>query len=132
MPYINGYNLGGYSPDPDHVHAFGTLGEAREDHADTLKRWADECVEQYTPHLDEADDLLDISGKLAGDAETVAEWICEDGGATSTHGPDGNDYTFWTHYVDWPELAQLAGFDDDRSDPTPGDQADILDAYNGV
>lgn len=103
--YVNGYNLRGYMPDPDNLHVFATLEAAREDHADTLRRWADECYYVCTPHEDEREDLEAISAELAGDAETVHEWITEQGGATGTRGPDGNEYTFWTAPRTREELA---------------------------
>lgn len=96
MYYVNGYNLRGYSPDPDHLHVFATLEDAREHQADTLRRWADDCYMVGTEDAAERGDLESISAELTGDAETVAEWITPQGGATVTRGPDGNDYTFWT------------------------------------
>src|SRR4051794_12372221 len=97
MPYVNGYNLSGYSPDPEHLHIFATVADAREDHADTLRRWEDDCWEAMPAETDpEHEDMVAIAAELAATAEIVGEWIHDDGGAIGTRGPDGNEYTFWT------------------------------------
>lgn len=109
MPYVNGYNMSGYSPHPESLHVTATLADAREDHAYTLSRWADECCDVVTDHADERDDLESISAELTADAENATNvrdgWLTEDaGGSISTRGPDGNGYTFWSEHKTYAEL----------------------------
>jgi hypothetical protein len=116
MPYLNGHNMSGYSPDPDNTHVFADVDGAREDHAETLRRWSDECDESSTDDPDEQIDLQSIGAELALDAETTRSWIGRDGGSTTTRGPDRNAYTFWTMHKTLDELRSDGWTERERRD----------------
>jgi hypothetical protein len=126
--YVVGYSMGGYSPDPDHVHAYATLDDARSALADELERAADltfdneleDARQDYASEADYSADIMaahEASTSLSGSAELVksdragdiAASVTRHGG-WSTSEPDG--YVYW---LDAVTIGHVFG-DDTESD----------------